>query len=106
MIGRGSVLPALSSPLHRKPVARAVAVTLAVLLAFAALIICTVVGGLGYCGLDKKRAPLTGDEQRSCWTGAIDAASDGVFAALSDLAEATRPQDPQPRGDVRPVSGR
>jgi len=40
-------LPPLSSPLHRKPVARAVAVALALLLAFAALIICAVVGGLG-----------------------------------------------------------
>ena len=47
MIDPTSSLPALSSPLHRKPVARAVAILLAVLLAFAALVICLVVGGLG-----------------------------------------------------------
>jgi len=42
-----SSLPPLSSPLHRKHVARAVAILLAVLLTFAALVICLVVGGLG-----------------------------------------------------------
>jgi RsiW-degrading membrane proteinase PrsW (M82 family) len=42
-----STLPPLSSPLHRKPVARAVATLLSVLLAFAALVICLVVGGPG-----------------------------------------------------------
>jgi RsiW-degrading membrane proteinase PrsW (M82 family) len=47
VIDRLSTLPPLASPLHRKPVARAVAIGLAVLLAFAALIICAVVGGLG-----------------------------------------------------------
>jgi RsiW-degrading membrane proteinase PrsW (M82 family) len=44
---RYATLPPLSSPLHRKPVARAVAVGLAILLAFSTLIICAVVGGLG-----------------------------------------------------------
>ena len=47
MIDPTSSLPPLSSPLHRKPVARAVAILLAVLLTFAALVICLVVGGLG-----------------------------------------------------------
>jgi RsiW-degrading membrane proteinase PrsW (M82 family) len=42
-----STLPPLSSPLNRKPVARAVATLLAVLLAFAALVICLIVGGPG-----------------------------------------------------------
>jgi hypothetical protein len=65
-----------------------------------------VVGGLGYCGLDKKREPLTGDEQRACWTGALDGPADGVFAALGDMADATHPAPQTPRGDVRPVSGR
>jgi hypothetical protein len=28
-----------------------------------------VAGTLGYCGLDRTRAPLHGDEQRGCWEG-------------------------------------
>jgi hypothetical protein len=28
-----------------------------------------VAGQLGYCGLDRRHAPLTGDELRGCWTG-------------------------------------
>ncbi len=27
----------------------------------------SVAGGLGYCGLDRRREPLDGDEIRSCW---------------------------------------
>jgi hypothetical protein len=27
-----------------------------------------VAGQLGYCGLDRKRSPLTGEELRGCWT--------------------------------------
>ena len=42
-----SSLPPLSSPLHRKPVARAVTVVLVVLLLVASLILCAVVNGLG-----------------------------------------------------------
>jgi hypothetical protein len=26
-----------------------------------------VAGGLGYCGLDRARLPLSGDELRGCW---------------------------------------
>jgi hypothetical protein len=30
-----------------------------------------VASGLGYCGFDKRRAPLHGDEMRACWSGSI-----------------------------------
>ena len=36
-------------------------------------------GQLGYCGLDRQRAPLQGDEIRPCWEAA-DAASVTVAA--------------------------
>jgi hypothetical protein len=30
-----------------------------------------VASGLGYCGFDKRRTPLHGDEMRACWSGSI-----------------------------------
>ncbi len=66
----------------------------------------SVVGGLGYCGLDRRREPLSGDERRGCWTGASDVPGDGVFAALLETTQ-TNLIDVRPvRGGVRPVSGR
>jgi hypothetical protein len=56
-----------------------------------------VVGGLGFCGIDRKRAALTGAEQRPCWTGTADSVADGVFATLGDHdahAEAGRERRP------------
>jgi hypothetical protein len=32
-----------------------------------------VAGSLGYCGLDRRRAPLNGDEIRACWEAAAAA---------------------------------
>jgi hypothetical protein len=29
-----------------------------------------VVARVGYCGLDRRRVPLLGDERRGCWTSA------------------------------------
>jgi hypothetical protein len=50
-----------------------------------------VVGGLGYCALDKRRAPLSGDEQLGCWTDANLVAADGLFGdALSDQSLSAR----------------
>ena len=37
------------------------------------------VGGLGYCARDRKREPLSGSEQRSCWTASTATAQDGFF---------------------------
>src|SRR3954471_21914437 len=39
----------------------------------------SVVGGLGYCALDKRHSPLAGSEQRACWTSSSAASSDGLF---------------------------
>ena len=41
----------------------------------------SVVGGVGYCALDRRREPLTGAEQRDCWTGAAGAMDDGLFSS-------------------------
>ena len=58
------------------------------------------VGGLGYCGLDRRRAPLTGAEQRACWTGQPEASADGFFGVL--------PAAPMERGlmEVKPADAR
>ena len=41
-----------------------------------------VAGGLGYCGLDRTRAPLAGDEIRACWE-ARTAEPEPVVAAVA-----------------------
>jgi len=45
----------------------------------------SVAAQLGYCGLDRKRLPLVGDEIRACWEGApaADAPADPPRAAPS-----------------------
>jgi len=66
----------------------------------------SVVGGLGFCGLDRRREALSGEEQRACWAGAFAAPTDSIFAAQSESSE-TALIDVQPaRGALRPVSGR
>ncbi len=35
----------------------------------------SVAGSLGYCGLDRRRQPLTGDEIRPCWEAAAGGAN-------------------------------
>ena len=37
----------------------------------------SLVSGLGYCARDRRREPLSGDEQRGCWT-----APDGAAGAI------------------------
>ena len=39
----------------------------------------SLVGGVGYCALDRRREPLSGSEQRACWTGSAAAAHEGFF---------------------------
>ena len=46
------------------------------------------VGGLGYCGLDKQHQPLSGAEQRPCWTGSVAGEGEGLFASAGAGAEA------------------
>jgi hypothetical protein len=40
-----------------------------------------IVSGMGFCGLDRSRSPLSGEEVRTCWQ-----ASDEVAALVPDLA--------------------
>jgi hypothetical protein len=56
-----------------------------------------VVSGLGYCAIDRRREPLTGAEERACWSSASTPAGDGLFA----LALAAEPAA-APRGLVEP----
>jgi hypothetical protein len=42
-----------------------------------------VAGSLGYCGLDRKREPLAGDEIRACWEPRPDGAHLTVIAPLT-----------------------
>jgi hypothetical protein len=51
-----------------------------------------VAGQLGYCGLDRRRQPLTGEEIRGCWEG-------WPAASLRDAA------DPLTIAPARPVDG-
>jgi hypothetical protein len=41
----------------------------------------SLVGGVGYCANDRKREPLNGSEQRSCWTASPTTSSGGFFDA-------------------------
>ena len=50
----------------------------------------SIAGGIGYCGLDRGRAPLRGDELRGCWE-----------AASPSAAAATPFPEPAARTDVR-----
>jgi hypothetical protein len=58
------------------------------------------VGGMGYCASDRRREPLTGSEQRACWTGTAVTPADGFFGPA--------PAAGQERGllEVKPVGGR
>ena len=71
----------------------------------------SLVGGVGYCALDKKRLPLTGAEQRTCWTGDWPAANapvtgDNPLPGLLDVLDAAAVDAGRTRrGALRPVSG-
>jgi hypothetical protein len=39
----------------------------------------SLVGGVGYCARDRRREPLTGSEQRACWTGTAVTVAGGFF---------------------------
>jgi hypothetical protein len=40
----------------------------------------SVVSGVGYCATDRRHEPLTGAEQRPCWTNGTDGTAEGLFA--------------------------
>jgi hypothetical protein len=50
-----------------------------------------VFGGLGYCGLDRGRSPLVGDEIRACWTARTSLIAE---PRPSDAAPTERPFGP------------
>ena len=49
----------------------------------------SLVGGVGYCAKDRRRSPLSGSEQRVCWTGSVEVRSDGFFEVVQ-VAPPTR----------------
>jgi hypothetical protein len=60
-----------------------------------------VAGQLGYCGLDRQRTPLKGDEIRPCWEPA-DAATVNV-PALPGVGPVWPLETLDPRTAVRPL---
>lgn len=61
----------------------------------------SLVGGVGYCALDRRREPLKGDEQRACWTDSVTlGSSEGFFAHHAEA-----PLD-SGLNEVKPVTGR
>ena len=63
------------------------------------------VGGVGYCANDKRREPLSGSEQRPCWTSDAATQSGGFFDVATVAADAAAPHDARERGlnEVVPV---
>ena len=71
----------------------------------------SLVGGLGYCAVDARREPLTGEERRPCWTGQAETAADatllgGGLLSVEPLREArmhqARTREPL---EIRPAPG-
>ena len=56
----------------------------------------------GYCGLDRRRLPLLGDEIRACWEPA-EAATEAELPAEVAAAAIVRTFDFVPLGEARPV---
>jgi hypothetical protein len=57
-----------------------------------------VVGGVGYCALDRQREPLSGEERRPCWSGTASPAAIGLFEeATQPTASMSRPPAPARR---------
>jgi hypothetical protein len=67
----------------------------------------SLVGGLGYCAVDARREPLTGEERRPCWTGQAETPADetllaGGLLSVQPLREARSEREPL---EVRPAPG-
>lgn len=65
------------------------------------------VGGVGYCANDKRREPLSGSEQRPCWTSDATSQSGGFFDATIAAPVAAPPAATLERGlhEVQPGRG-
>ncbi|MBA2381620.1 MAG: hypothetical protein H0V73_05865 [Chloroflexi bacterium] len=68
----------------------------------------SVAARVGFCGLDRRRQTLQGDEVRACWVDrAVPAAPEPVTPGLLDLLTVTalgQTPDGSPKGPVRPVN--
>ena len=53
-------------------------------------------GQLGYCGLDRRREPLTGDEIRGCWEARPRGLADGTPVPLTIAAARTTDGESRP----------
>jgi len=49
---------------------------------------------LGYCGLDRTRSPLRGDEIRACWESRLEAAGAADEAGTDDAPTLAPPVSP------------
>jgi hypothetical protein len=65
------------------------------------------VGGVGYCANDKRREPLSGSEQRPCWTSDATSQSGGFFDATAAPPDTAPPPGALERGlhEVLPIRG-
>ena len=59
----------------------------------------SVAGSLGYCGLDRRRRPLAGDEIRECW----EAGAGGVDLMLAAVATTTALEEARVSGRAAPL---
>jgi hypothetical protein len=65
----------------------------------------SVAARVGFCGLDRRREPLQGDEIRGCWEdGALAAPPDPVTPGLLDLLTVAALGDPRSDGEGVPAS--
>jgi hypothetical protein len=62
----------------------------------------SLVGGVGYCANDRRREPLSGSEQRPCWTG-DSATTSGGFFDVTPAAATTQVAPERGLHEVRPV---
>jgi hypothetical protein len=51
----------------------------------------SLVDGVGYCAAGREREPLTGSEQRPCWTSDSETVGDGLFDVSPAAAGASPP---------------
>jgi hypothetical protein len=60
---------------------------------------------MGFCGLDRRRQPLHGDEVRACWEdGAVPVAPDPSIPGRLDLLTVQALGDPEPPADPKPAA--
>ena len=79
----------------------------------------SVAARIGYCGLDRDRQPLAGDEIRGCWVGRLEAEDEvrpvavevAILGAIRDFVPvetvalaATPVPDPEPGPEPAPVT--